>query len=127
MPLLYEISDMCRKCILNHKKKKKEFKVTCVPVPKEMEDDDNPIYPLEKFLGKETYLELPESVKIDLQLEKNILLWAKECLGWTPYNKSRNFYQFYQKEFLLCNAQNKVLRFGRRLRKNRRPYSRNIT
>ena len=117
MPLPYEISDMCKKCIIKHKKNKKEFKVTCVPIPKEMEDDKDPVYPLEKLLGKETYLQLPENVKIDLQLEKNTLLWAKECLGWTPYNKARNFFQWYQKEFLLCNAQNKVLRFGRRLGK----------
>lgn len=117
MPLPYEISDMCKKCIIEHKKKKKEFKISCIPVPKSMEDKDDPIYPLENIIGLENYIKLPESVKIDLQLEKNPLLWAKECLGWTPYNKDRDFYQFYQKEFLLCTAQNKVLRYGRRMGK----------
>lgn len=117
MPLPYEISDMCKKCILKHKKNKKEFKVSCIPVPKEMEDEKEPVYPLDKLLGLENYMSLSEGVKIDLQLEKNVLLWAKECLGWTPFNKARDFYQWYQKEFLLCNAQNKVLRFGRRLGK----------
>lgn len=114
--LPYEMADMCKECIKRQMKKKKGFEITCVPVPKTMEAE-NPVYPLSDVLGLKKYMELPESIKIDMQLEKNVLLWAKECLGWTPYNKDREFYQYYQKEFLLCTSRNKVMRFGRRLGK----------
>lgn len=117
MALPYEISDICKACIKRHLKSKKEFKIKCIPIPKEMDEEDNPIYPIDKVIGLENYINLSEDVKIEMQLEKNKLLWAKECLGWTPFNSERNFYQFYQKEFLLCTAKNKVMRFGRRLGK----------
>lgn len=115
--LPYEVSDICKKCIKRHLKNKREFKVSCIPIPKELEDKENPMFPLDKVLGLETYIKLPEEIKIEMQLEKNVLLWAKECLGWTPYNADRNFYQYYQQEFLSCTAKNKVMRFGRRLGK----------
>ena len=116
IPLKFELSDQCRQCIQNHLKEKKEFKVTCSFIPKEMELE-NPIFPIDKLIGIDNYSRLSEESKVALQLEKNKLLWAKECLGWTPYNSKRDFYQYYQKEFLLCNAQNRVMRFGRRLGK----------
>ena len=116
IPLKFELSDQCRQCIQNHLKEKKEFKVTCSFIPKEMELE-KPIFPIDKIIGMDNYMKLSEESKVKLQLEKNKLLWAEECLGWTPYNSKRDFYQYYQKEFLLCNAQNRVMRFGRRLGK----------
>ena len=117
MKLPYEIADMCKRCIKEHIKQKGKFEVKCTPVPKNMEVEEDAIYPLDKVLGEQTYSKLPEDVKISMQLSKNKLLWAKECLGWSPYNKVREFYQFYQREYLLCTAKNKVMRFGRRLGK----------
>lgn len=117
MSLPYEISDVCKECIKRHLKNKKEFKIKCIPIPKEMDSENSPIYPIEKLIGKENYEQLTDDVKIEMQLNKNKLLWAKECLGWSPYNADRKFFQYYQKEFLLCTARNKVMRFGRRLGK----------
>lgn len=88
---------------------------------------ENPIFPIDKLIGMDNYLKLSEESKVSLQLEKNKILWAKECLGWTPYNTKRKFFQYYQKEFLLCNAQNRVMRFGRRLRKDRSNDCRYVT
>ena len=38
MALNYEIADMCKKCMKAHIKKKGSFKVSCTPVPKELEN-----------------------------------------------------------------------------------------
>ena len=117
MKLPYEIADMCKKCISSHIKKKGKFEIQCTPVPKNMEVDGEALYPIDKIIGEEKYSRLPEDTKVTLQLTKNKLLWAKKYLGWSPYNKVRKFYQYYQREYLLCTAKNKVMRFGRRLGK----------
>lgn len=117
----YEISDICKKCIKRHLKSKGEWKISCIPIPKEMDNIDSkniPFYPIEKILKPETYASLSEESKLNLQLSFNKMLWAKEFLGWTPTNENREgFYQYYQKEFLLCTSKNRVMRFGRRLGK----------
>ena len=69
------------------------------------------------MLSKSDYESLTEDDKLELQLYNNKLLWAKEFLGWSIFNKNRNFEQYYQKEILLCNAKNRVGRLGRRLGK----------
>lgn len=111
----YEIADMCKACMKAHIKKKGKFKVSCVPVPKELEDGK--LFPIEKFIDKKELNGIEEKDLLDLQIQNNKLLWAQEFLGWTPFNKKRNFYQYYQKEILLCTAKNKVERLGRRLGK----------
>lgn len=115
MALNYEIADMCKKCMKAHIKKKGSFKVSCTPVPKELENGK--LFPLDAFLSKEEMNSLSEEDKLDLQIQNNKLLWAEQFLGWTPYNPKRSFYQYYQKEILLCTAKNKVERLGRRLGK----------
>lgn len=117
MPLNYEICDMCKKCIRDHIKLKKEFKVNCTPVPKELMDPDNPIYPLEKIIGLEEYNSLSYDFKTEIQLKKNKLLWAKKFLGWSTYNAERKYDQFYQREMLNCNAKLRTMRLGRRMGK----------
>ncbi|AVQ21483.1 hypothetical protein C4N15_07400 [Fusobacterium necrophorum subsp. funduliforme] len=121
MKIKYEIADMCKHCIKRHLKQKGKWEVECIPVPKEMDATNSkniPFYPIQKILNPQTYSLLSEEQKTDLQLHFNKLLWAKEFLGWTPTNMNREgFYQYYQKEFLLCSAKNRVMRFGRRLGK----------
>lgn len=117
MALPYEISDMCKKCISSHIAKKGEFKVSCKPVPKSLEDPDNPYYPFEKVMGIEEYNMLEAEDKINMQLKVNKLLWAKEYLNWSVYNSERNFDQFYQREMLNCNAKLRTMRLGRRMGK----------
>lgn len=114
--LPFEISDVCKKCIKEHMKKKKEWKIECSFIPKEFDKPDG-MYPLKKLLTEEEYFCLDEEVKSELQLKYNKLLWAKETLGWSPFNKNRNFYQYYQSEYINCTSKNKVMRFGRRLGK----------
>lgn len=115
MAINYEIADMCKQCIKNHIKKKGKFEVSCTPVPKELEDGK--LFPLEKFLNKKDLDQLTDEDKLEFQLQQNKLLWAEQFLGWTPYNPKRSFYQYYQKEILLCTAKNRVERLGRRLGK----------
>lgn len=117
MALPYEICDMCKKCIKDHIALKKEFKVSCKPVPKELMDSNNPIYPLEKIIGIEEYNKLEPETKVDIQLRMNKLLWAKEYLGWSTYNSERKYDQFYQREMLNCNAKLRTMRLGRRMGK----------
>lgn len=117
MSLRYEISDMCKKCIKDHIKLKKEFKVSCKPVPAELMDSTNPRYPTEKIIGIENYNALNPDEKADIQLKMNKLLWAKEFLGWSTYNADREYDQFYQREMLNCNAKLRTMRLGRRMGK----------
>lgn len=118
MAIKYEICNECKECIKNHINKKGEFKVKCTPLPKELMDSENPIYPLEKMLGKEIFDSLDESDKIDIQLSKNKLMWAKEMLNWGTYNAERKFDQFYQRLMLSCTAKLKTMRLGRRMGKS---------
>lgn len=113
----YEVSDMCKKCIRKQIKVKGKFEVQCTPVPKALMDETKPFYPLDKVLDKDTYLEMSEKTKIDIQLQKNKLLWAKEFLGWGTYNVEREFNQFYQMEMLNCTAKLRAMRLGRRMGK----------
>ncbi|MGL4449592.1 MAG: terminase large subunit domain-containing protein [Sarcina sp.] len=117
MSLRYEICDMCKKCIKDHIKLKKEFKVTCKPIPAELMDPNNPRYPTEKIIGVENYNALDPDEKADIQLRMNKLLWAKEFLGWSTYNEEREYDQFYQREMLNCNAKLRTMRLGRRMGK----------
>ncbi|MGL4999589.1 MAG: hypothetical protein ACRC5T_11525, partial [Cetobacterium sp.] len=90
MSLKYEISDMCKACIRSHVKNKKEFKVKCTPVPKEMMDRENPFFPLEKVYGEGVF---DKKEALEVQLKKNIIGWAKEMLNWSPQNDARKYYQ----------------------------------
>jgi hypothetical protein len=117
MALNYEISDMCKKCIKDHIELKGQFKIKCTPVPKELMDATDPYYPLEKIIGKEEYELLDERTKLEIQLSKNKLMWAKEFLSWSTYNKERDYDQFYQREMLCCNAKLRTMRLGRRMGK----------
>ncbi|MGL5718664.1 MAG: terminase large subunit domain-containing protein [Paraclostridium sp.] len=117
MALPYEIADMCKECIKNHVSKKGEFKVSCKPIPKELNDPENPYYPIEKIIGLEKYNQLDSYDKTAIQLKMNKTLWAKEYLNWSTYNSERNFDQYYQREMLNCNAKLRVMRLGRRMGK----------
>ena len=133
-----EISDFCKECQRNHirskgypvdKKNKvvKKWPVECKGIQKDFFDSckfneetgevEIGYYDLLQDLTDEEYDYLPPEEKIRLQYSNNPLLFAKNELGWTPYNPNRKFYQFYQKEFLLCTSKNKVGRFSRRLGK----------
>ena len=133
-----EIADFCKECQRNHIKSKgwpvdkknkviKKWPVECKGIQKdffdsckyneETEEVEIGYYDLLQDLSEDEYLSLPDEEKIRLQYSNNPLLFAKNELGWTPYNPNRSFYQFYQKEFLLCTAKNKVGRFSRRLGK----------
>ncbi|MGL5315216.1 MAG: terminase large subunit domain-containing protein [Paraclostridium sp.] len=117
MALPYEVADMCRKCITSHIAKKGEFKVSCKPLPKSLEDPNNPFYPFDKVMGVEAYNALEPEDKISMQLKVNKLLWAKEYLNWSVYNSERDFDQYYQREMLNCNAKLRTMRLGRRMGK----------
>ena len=108
---------MCKECIKKHIKNKNNFKVKCIPFAESLNSLNNPYYPLDKVLGEDKYSELSDDVKIEIQLSKNKLLWAKETLGWSTMNPERGFDQFYQREILLCTAKMKVVRCGRRMGK----------
>lgn len=114
----YEISDTCKKCIKRHLKNKGEFKIKCVPFPKELDNLEKPYYPLEKIIGKENYNKLTDEAKVEIQLNKNKLFWAKETLNWSTWNEKRQFDQFYQREIFLCTAKLRVIRCGRRMGKS---------
>ncbi|MGL5716020.1 terminase large subunit domain-containing protein [Cetobacterium sp.] len=117
MALNYNICKECKECIKNHIDKKGTFGVKCIPIPEELMLED-PIYPLEKMLGKDVYDLLEEKEKIEIQFSKNKLLWAKEMLGWSTYNAERKFDQFYQKLMLTCTAKLRTMRLGRRMGKS---------
>lgn len=117
MALNYKICKECKECIKRHIHKKGEFKVKCVPLPEELLQED-PIYPLEKILGQEVYDSLTDKEKVDVQLAKNKLLWAKVMLNWSTYNEERKFDQTYQKLMLCCTAKLKTMRLGRRMGKS---------
>ena len=113
----YEISNICKECIKRHIKNKGEFKIKCIPFAETLNSFENPYYPLDKVIDTNTYDSLNEEVKIDMQLSKNKLLWAKETLGWSTKHPDRGFDQFYQRQILLCTAKMKVVRCGRRMGK----------
>ena len=113
----YELSEFCKQCIKNHKAKKGTFNVKCKGIPRTLMDEEEPYFPTEQYLGIDKYNALTEDEKIIIQKEKNKLLWAKTHLGWSTFNKERNFDQWYQKAMLCCTAPQKVFRCGRRLGK----------
>lgn len=113
----YEISKICKECIKRQIDKKGAFKIKCTPIPKELADVDKPYYPLDKIIGKDKYLMLPDETKADLLLRYDKLLWAKQALNWSTYNADRSYEQFYQKETLLCTAKLRAVRMGRRMGK----------
>lgn len=113
---MYEIADICKECQKRHLKNKKKWGIKCKGISKRLYEED--YYPTEETLDHEIYTQLTDDEKVELQLKNNILLWAKEKLGWSPYNPKREFYQFYQKDMLLCNALRQVGRLGRRLGKS---------
>lgn len=134
-----EIADFCKLCQKEHLRKKgyvfdektkksiKEWPVQCKGIQKELFDntyyDDIKqefrigLYDIVSDIGEDAYNLLSDDDKILLQYTNNILLFAKNELGWTPYNPNRKFFQYYQKEFLMCTAKFKVGRFSRRLGK----------
>lgn len=134
-----DIADFCKECQREHLRKKgyiydektkktiKEWPVQCKGIQKSLFDNTyfDPVseefqiglYDIISDVGSESYNLLSDDDKILLQYTNNILLFAKNELGWTPYNPNRNFFQYYQKEFLMCTAKFKVGRFSRRLGK----------
>ena len=122
------VADFCKKCQKSHIRSKgypvdkknntiKKWPVECKGIQKDFFDSckfneetgevEIGYYDLLEDLTEDEYNNLPPEEKIRLQYSNNPLLFAKNELGWTPYNPNRKFYQFYQKEFLLCTAKNK--------------------
>ena len=115
-----QYSDICVKCQQRHYNSKgfdKEgnFPVDCKGIPKRL--DEEGYYPLEDVYGEE-YDKLTIKEKVQLQLKNNPLLWAEKMLNWTPYNDKREFYQWYQKEMMLCTSLRIAGRLGRRMGKS---------
>ena len=117
---LEEYSDICVKCQKRHYKTKGfnkdgSFPIECKGIPKALSDEG--YYPLDLIFG-EDYKRLSMEEKIMLQYKNNVLLWARDMLGWTTFNPKRKFRQYYQDEMLLCTARWKAGRLGRRMGKS---------
>lgn len=115
-----QYSDICVKCQQRHYNTKGfdengNFPVDCKGIPKRL--DEEGYYPLEDIYGEE-YEKLTMKEKVQLQLKNNPLLWAEKMMNWTPYNEKREFYQWYQKEMMLCTALRIAGRLGRRMGKS---------
>lgn len=116
----YEYSDICYKCQQLHYQTKGfdkdgKFPVVCKGIPKRLIEEK--YYPLEEVYG-DFYNELSNEQKIHLQYKNNKLAWAKDMLGWSPYNPKRECWQGYQEEMLCCTALRKAGRLGRRMGKS---------
>ena len=114
--LPYELADYCKICIKEHKELKGSFKTGCKGIPKTLMGD-MPYFPLNSILPNNLEDQISDELKAELQVKNNKLLWAKEYLNWSTYNKEREFDQWYQKLMLNCTAKKKVFRCGRRVGK----------
>lgn len=132
----YEIADFCKECQKRHIKRKgykkgpngeKKWPIHCKGIQKKFFDSCNfnektgeidvGLFDVEAEVGTGPYTLMTDETKLRYQYSSNILLWAKHKLNWTPHNPNREWYQHYQKEFLLCTSKYKVGRFSRRLGK----------
>lgn len=135
-----ELSEYCHECQERHIQRKgyltdkqgkprtEEWPVECKGIQKELFDSvfyneetgevEVGLYDISDDIDMDEYASLSDQDKLLIQYSNNKLLFAKDVLGWSPYNPNRNFFQYYQKEFLLCSAKRKVGRFGRRLGKS---------
>ena len=133
-----ELADFCKECQRRHIENKgykvdkdgkeiKKWPIKCIGIQKKhfegcyFDEDSGEVktglVDLEALVEDDVYAKLTPIEKARLQYFHNPLLWAKDMLGWTPYNPNRSWYQEYQKEYLLCTAEKKVGRFSRRLGK----------
>ena len=133
-----ELADFCKECQRRHIENKgyktdkdgKEiikWPIKCIGIQKnhfescryneDTGEVETGLVDLEGIVDSEIFNKLTPIEKTRLQYFYNPLLWAKDMLGWTPYNPNRRWYQEYQKEYLLCTAEKKVGRFSRRLGK----------
>lgn len=133
-----EVADFCKECQRRHIETKgykvdkdgneiRKWPIKCMGIQKKHFDgchfDEESgevktgLVDLEALVEDDVYAKMTPLDKARLQYFYNPLLWAKDMLGWTPYNPNRSWYQEYQKEYLLCTAEKKVGRFSRRLGK----------
>ena len=114
-----ELADFCKECQRRHIENKgykvdkdgneiRKWPIKCIGIQKkhfegcyfdeESGEIKTGIVDLEALVEDDVYAKLTPIEKARLQYFHNPLLWAKDMLGWTPYNPNRASYQEYQKE-----------------------------